>query len=1318
MTLKLLRAEFGHPTKLVIGDELFIEDGKVDVSGEELNKFVLLLLGCAVQSDKKKTFVSRITKLEKRLQQGIAKEIQKITESSSVVLSIDSLSRYDDTVIDHIEKLVDQRDAYAQTLSHMADTESDGGGSSTESSSVNGEVEHRRRIEKRLSRRTPSPPFLDRHATVELSAKNAELRKLRKETEDKDDRINELTDELEACEAEVRKLKDERIELVKDARAAKNLRDELDCVQQKLDRLEKLERENSHLHEKLSKLEYVQSQLEHQRADNATLEMSIEQLEGELEILRQEKKTQNETQTRLNEAQQSMRCLQTDISEKNTRIEELLVEQSRLEGELMCLNGKILEMERHMDGPNHVPRESFGSLADEMADSERSEVMQLRLENRKLRAHLDSTENSTVSSAELDQLKIELEDRDRQVSERRSENEVMQRQMQTLEVTISQLNQEIAETNADREKLRTERDESVMSLIDARKKFAQFQTEFGRKFEQEAQTKVMEMEAELQELRRKLNSAEEERRQTEKQLHRVCDEQKSLRVTVDELREEKANAETQSATNERARRSAETERNSLKVRIEALDVECEELRERARCAEDAKRRMEASERRLAELQTHVGDLEAENRTLQQQMELELQKTQRLREDLVSEKSKGAELVSRLRSVCAAVALNGGKIEVEMDDHQLIDSIDDVIMGALTAAKREADALRLQQHTQIAELNDLKSDIEKLRRSESASLVESDDRVRELSRENVTLKEQVFLVQEKVRELQVEIAAKNSEIATAKRGIEELNRNATAASASNTELARLQVSLRNLQLQEELLREDNAQLRVQIDLAEKSRQIAKKDADSLAAMHQALLTDHDRLQNLHDLLTQDYERARLENVDMKAKLKSQRPISAGHSRELEEMRMALEQERTEKDRQLRSYADLHNEHGALKREIDQIRKENDCLSRNCDNLSSEMRKLKLAEQAQRATVKDLMTTVEEQTKNIQAKEIEIAKLHNTIELLTKVNRVYEEESKNLGRQVETLLHYNRELQEKALSEKNVAHLEQKQFQERLSALQRHKEKLEEKIMDQYRSMESKKVVDRQKQPLVKRAAKALISRRRPSIPSGGSTTEDSSVYSADEGSPPLTNGIEDFDPFPPTCSSSEDHDRISPPRNEPTLTGQDPLHDDFVRFRGGSVGSSLRDYSPRRDTLLSQINYNGPERSADGPMLSALPPRAPIRNTMATASLRTRPPPPPYTAGNGRQKPPPYPGRNAPNSASNCSTPLPSSFVPQSASTPKSDKGSPVKECELPVVAEGEKRTFVREKEERLDKAMSIYENVSQAEVRANESTVWYEYGCV
>ncbi|KJH48700.1 hypothetical protein DICVIV_05201 [Dictyocaulus viviparus] len=793
----------------------------IEVSGNELNKILLLLLGCAVQSAKKEAFVSRITKLEKFAQQGIAREIQKITESSSIVLSIDSLTRYGDKILDNVEKLIEQRDAYAQTFFQMGDTESDGGGTSTEGSSVSGDFERTRKCDLRPGRRTPSPSYLDRHSTVELSAKNAELRKLRKETEDKDDRINELTDELQASEAEVRKLKEERIELVKDARAAKDLRDELDCVQQKLDKLDKLERENSHLHEKLSKLAYVQTQLEHQRADNRALETSIEQLESELEILREEKKTHIEARTRLDEAQQSMRCLQTDICEKNSKIEELLVEQSRLESELMCLNGKILEMERLNESANHLGHESFGSLADEMADSERSEVVQLRSENRKLRLLVDSTNISLEQSKKLEQMRIEQEQREKDFAETKAENELIQRQLHTLEITLSQLNNKISETEMERDELRKDRDESVMSLIDARKKFAQFQAEFCCKFEQEAQSKtemerdelrkdrdesvmslidarkkfaqfqaefcckfeqeaqskVMEVETELQDVRRKLSAVVEERKQTEKQLHRVCEDQKSLQTALDKLSEEKENAETQNSYNERARRSVEKERNALRTRIEALSVENDELKERVRCAEDAKRRLESNERRIAEQQGRIGDLEAECRTIKQQMALESQKTQRLREDLVTEKSRTAELVGRLRSVCAAIALNGGKIESQMSDNELIDSIDNVIMGALSAAKREADALRLQQHTQIAELNDLKGDIEKLRRSESVSLNESDDRVRELSKENVALKEQVFLVQEKVREQQVEIAAKNSEVVAAKREIEELHRNA-------------------------------------------------------------------------------------------------------------------------------------------------------------------------------------------------------------------------------------------------------------------------------------------------------------------------------------------------------------------------------------------------------------------------------------------------------------------------------------------------------------------------------------------------------------
>lgn len=47
-------------------------------SGHEMNKLLLLLLGCAVQSEEKAQFVSRITRMDAPLQAAIVTEIQKV----------------------------------------------------------------------------------------------------------------------------------------------------------------------------------------------------------------------------------------------------------------------------------------------------------------------------------------------------------------------------------------------------------------------------------------------------------------------------------------------------------------------------------------------------------------------------------------------------------------------------------------------------------------------------------------------------------------------------------------------------------------------------------------------------------------------------------------------------------------------------------------------------------------------------------------------------------------------------------------------------------------------------------------------------------------------------------------------------------------------------------------------------------------------------------------------------------------------------------------------------------------------------------------
>lgn len=71
------------------------------------------------------------------------------------------------------------------------------------------------------------------------------------------------------------------------------------------------------------------------------------------------------------------------------------------------------------------------------------------------------------------------------------------------------------------------------------------------------------------------------------------------------------------------------------------------------------------------------------------------------------------------------------------------------------------------------------------------------------------------------------------------------------------------------------------------------------------------------------------------------------------------------------------------------------------------------------------------------------------------------------------------------------------------------------------------------------------------------------------------------------------------------------------------------------------------------------------------------------------------------------------------FTPKETSTPKVIGNVSGPE----IVAEGEKRSVIRDKEERNEKAMSVYENVDQNETcdtshNPENSTVWYEYGCV
>ncbi|KAG7252925.1 hypothetical protein CRUP_029468, partial [Coryphaenoides rupestris] len=86
---------------------------------------------------------------------------------------------------------------------------------------------------------------------------------------------------------------------------------------------------------------------------------------------------------------------------------------------------------------------------------------------------------------------------------------------------------------------------------------------------------------------------------------------------------------------------------------------------------------------------------------------------------------------------------------------------------------------------------------------------------------------------------------------------------------------------------------------------------------------------------------------------------------------------------------------------------------------------------------------------------QQLDITSTKLTNQCELLSQLKGNLEEENRHLLDQIQTLMLQNRTLLEQTMESKDLFHVEQRQYIDKLNELRRQKEKLEEKIMDQYK-----------------------------------------------------------------------------------------------------------------------------------------------------------------------------------------------------------------------------------------------------------------------
>uniref|UniRef100_A0A7E4VPH3 Secreted protein n=1 Tax=Panagrellus redivivus TaxID=6233 RepID=A0A7E4VPH3_PANRE len=1244
-----------------------------EVSSHELNKVLILLLGCAVQSEQKEHFISRLRCMREELQAAIVHEISKVTEdgpacieAAADVQALDLPSPDDHrclAVLDYLEQVMKERDDYAAgilELSSAAGSGSNGmltddgdhddkasNGTTTSSSSCNGDIPNGGKSfadEQFMDLRSLSPSAMDRRQNTEILELKTELRKMKEKYLGQEEYINEMQEESQKQEDEIKRLNEVRLSLLKDARMAQQYSEDIVYMQEQLDNARRLESENEKLREKVAEIVTCKKTNDRLTKTIRQMEETAIEMEYKLTTARKRLEESAELERKLTEAQNAHKNTLAERSAERDRLERLVIDNGRLEKEAKDYARKCHDLERRLFAMEDInmANSSHGSHDDSLASQlemcDKSMMLELQMENKRLRSQLD---NSTFAEpGELFDLKEQLA-----AATRSSESTAVELKRALAE--IDQLREACSKAESKAEVLKQESEKASETVFEAKKQLTTLQSELQSvKGDDSTVRKLKDLETDLAAKEDIVTALTEEKRRAETQLERVRQQQKDSRVEVEAIRDEMAKMEQNMATTERTKKTVESERNSLKLKVNSLEDKCDELNAKVLNYENLERRLANNEAIVLEKSALIADLEADSRTTKQQLELETRKTQRLREDLVSEKSRIGDLLARLRSVCNAIRMNGGKLtadsEVLDSDDKLIDIIDDVIMQALNAARREADALRLQQQLQIAELDDLKKDIESLRKAEG-ELTESDDKVKELVTENKNVKEQVALLQERLRKLQVEESTRSAELQAARREVEELQTKSQQSNRHASEIAKLQVQLRNAQLQEELLREDNTEVRSQNESALRVKTELEKKLHTIEATQNALIADYDRLQNLHHLLGADYDRAKFELVQLKQRHKAEKVMTDGSARS-EFVREKVHMEsvyRQEREDHLQALRVAEDEVMRLSKELEEYRRENSNMLRNTDERSDELRRLRVAECSQKTTITSLNSTIQQLHQLMSGKDMEIAMLKRQVDMLRQYNG---DENQSLIKQIELLLVKNQELHERSLNDKDTFHALQRDLQEQLVTLRRNKEKLEEKIMDQYKSMDSRKI--KEKQTFVKRAAKVLMPknstrkaiRAAPPGALAGSTTEDSSVDESAHGfaSPPppaqaimagpssngqsnnnststSTSTLKALQPAPPSTSSSTDS----------------AMHRFFRR------SSLLRRTNPlprRTDSLSADSGVSNTSSTASG---ASLPP---VPTGGQYASLRFKPPASPASPGVGCCGIPALVSRRAPMAA--------------------------------------------------------------------------------
>nr|XP_033792712.1 girdin isoform X3 [Geotrypetes seraphini] len=736
---------------LSVSGECTAEPEFVEQGTEEIRKLLLLLLGCAVQCERKEDFIERIQGLDFDTKASVAVHIQEVTHNQENVLDLQLLDAAElssedlesllrNTVF-HLKRLVDERDEHRETIIELSEERDclrfqpypSGGHSSGDSPGM-------RRTESR------------QHLSVELADAKAKIRRLRQELEEKTEQFLDCKQELEQMEVELKRLQQENMNLLAEARSARVYRDELDALREKAVRVDKLDSEVNRYKERMHDIEFYKARVEELKEDNQVLLETKTMLEDQLEGVRARSDKLHELEKENLQLKAKFHDMEMERDMDRKKIEELVEENMALElaqkqsmDESLHLGWELEQLSKTGE-ICEAPQMSLGHEVNELTSSR---LLKLEMENQSLLRTVEELRN-VMGSAEGSISKIlKLEKENQRLSKKlgRLESEISheKQSLQNCQALSNDLMKEKAQLEKTIETLQENSERQIKGLEQENEHLNQTITSLRQRSQISAEARVKDIEKEnkilhefIKETSSKLNKLEFEKKQIRKELEHY----KEKGERVEELETELHHLEKENET-------LQKKITSLKItceKIEALEQESSNL-------ELENRRLKKTLDNLKNVTFQLESLEKENSQLDEE-NLELRRTI---ESLKCTNIKVAQLElenkelenkkEQLKKSLDLMKASFKKTERLEVSYQGLDTENQRLQKALENSNKKIQQLE-------TELQDLESENQAMQKN-LEELKISSKRLEQLEKENKLLEQETYQLEKDKKQLEKE-----------------------------------------------------------------------------------------------------------------------------------------------------------------------------------------------------------------------------------------------------------------------------------------------------------------------------------------------------------------------------------------------------------------------------------------------------------------------------------------------------------------------------------------------------------------------------------